>query len=321
MYALGLLSRLSLFTILRDVAANNPSFLRSRQVPQEYEQWLSTSNSIQYFCILDGVFTPNATLAAKGCNTQTTLPHWLANLYIGSVQNGTRSFDRNPWDFSVQTVASLVGDFENLVLWDLNFASAGLFQETGYSNGEFGGMGGVEMLNLAPNATGSPLIEKIEVGGTLGYRVSGDQSGYVGNSSYQNEVQVVSADLRDCPLFYQQFYWDNTNNWNWTLSFTNNTANVSIFTHQSIGTLTVGATCQRMLNSSKQGDLGTWPIFLGDTIELWTNSTEPAFHNWNTSKTSPTTSSPSAATTFSSPPIQAVVIFFLLGLIGSWILL
>jgi hypothetical protein len=114
---------------------------------------------------------------------------------------------------------------------------------------------------------------------------------------------------------------DNTNNWNWTLSFTNDTANVSIFTNQSVGTLTVGATCQRMLNNSEQGDLGTWPLFLGDTIELWTNGTEPAFHNWNTSQTSPTTSSPSTATTFSSPPLQAVVIFFLLGLIGSWMLL
>lgn len=214
MYAFKLLSSLSFFAIIKDVAANNPSFLRSRQVPQEDDLWLSNPNSIQYFCILDGAFTPNATLAAKGCNsTQTTLPHWLVNLYIGSVQNGTQSFDRNPWDFSVQTVANLDGDFDNLVLWDLNFASAGLFYETGYSEGEFGGTGGVDMLNLTHNATGSPQIEKIEVGGTPGYRASGDQSGYVGNSSYQNAVQVVSADLQDfgglpnCPSFYQWFYW------------------------------------------------------------------------------------------------------------------
>src|SRR6266498_2738628 len=113
MYAFKLLSSLSFFAIIRDVAANNPSFLRSRQVPQEDDLWLSNPNSIQYFCILDGAFTPNATLAAKGCNsTQTTLPHWLVNLYIGSVQNGTRSFDRNPWDFLVQTVANLDGDFD-----------------------------------------------------------------------------------------------------------------------------------------------------------------------------------------------------------------
>jgi hypothetical protein len=50
---------------------------------------------------------------------------------------------------------------------------------------------------------------------------------------------------------------DNTKNWNWTLSFTNDTANVSIFTNQSVGTLTVGATCQRMLSNSEEGDLGT----------------------------------------------------------------
>jgi hypothetical protein len=214
MIALKVLSSLSFLAIINDVTANNPSFLRSRQVPQEDGLWLSNPNSIQYFCILDGAFTPNATLAAKGCNsTQSTLPHWLVNLYIGSVQNGSQTFDRNPWDFQVATVADLIGDFDNLVLWDLNFASARLFYETGYNTGEFGGLGGVDMLNLAPNATGSPIIDKIVVGGTPGYRVSGDQRGYIGNSSSQNAVRVVSADLRgfgglpNCPSFYQWFYW------------------------------------------------------------------------------------------------------------------
>ncbi|RDL40085.1 uncharacterized protein BP5553_00064 [Venustampulla echinocandica] len=326
MYAFRLLSTLGFFAIIRDVAANSPSPLPSSQPPLDSGQLLSNSNSIQYFCILDGIFTANATIAAKGCNTtQTTLPHWLANLYIGSVQNGTQSFDHNPWDFVVQTIVSLDGDFSNLKLWDLNFASAGLFDKTGNSEGEFDVLGGVDMLNLAHNAPGSPQIEKIEVGGTPGYRASGDQSGYVGNSSYQNAVRVASADLEPtCSSFYQWFHWDNTNNWNWTLSFTNNTANVSIFTSQPVGTLNVGATCQRMLNNSQQGDLGAWPVFRGDAIELWTNGTEPAFHSWNTSQTSSTTSSPkspSTAVVFSSPPLQAVVIFFLLGQIGSWILL
>jgi hypothetical protein len=77
-----------------------------------------------------------------------------------------------------------------------------------------------------------------------------------------------------------------------------------------------------MLNDSTQGDLGTWPQFLPDDIELWINGSEPTFHNWNTLKNAPlSVSHPSTGTTVSSPQLHAMIVFFLLGLAGSWILL
>jgi hypothetical protein len=214
MYSRKLLSSLSLFAIISDVAASHHSSLKSRQEVQQKESWLSNSNSIQYFCILDGEFIPNATLDAQGCGrTQTPIAHWLVNMYIGSVQNGTQSFDRNPWDFSLQTILNLDGDFDNLVLWNLNFASSGLFIEPGNNKGEFDGTGGVTTLNLAPDGTGSAQVQRMAFADTAGFIATGDQSGYVGNSSFQNAVQLVSANFRDfgdlpnCPPYYQWFYW------------------------------------------------------------------------------------------------------------------
>jgi len=112
-----------------------------------------------------------------------------------------------------------------------------------------------------------------------------------------------------------RFDRNDSTTWNWTLSFTNSSANVSIFTNQSLGALDITLSGQRQFNYLA-GDGGenvgvSYPLH-SDTIELLTNGTLPVFRDWNSTSTKSATSG-EAKNFHTKPSIQ--LLYFIVGLI------
>jgi hypothetical protein len=130
----------------------------------------SETYAIQYFCCIGGGISPNSAQASSGCrDSEFVESEWLGEFFVGSIQNGTKVADTNPWDFSMRTFGDLIGS-GNLEVWDWSFSSAGpLSYEPG----------GEQILDLTKNTS----VAKGDFGGVPGFTATGDQTGYLGHTS------------------------------------------------------------------------------------------------------------------------------------------
>lgn len=191
--------------------------------------------AITYGGNISAVYHYPTSVVEKGCPTAVTLgPYPSATLQIG--QRGRPSWDKNPYDFwfmTNDTIGFVTGDNVN----SLVFTSAVAIYRNYSDKGT-----GVQMLDLGggPN---SATVERSQVGGETGYVISGDEKTFTGNSSFENAVEIVSPEYKDalspCIWLEYQFIFDQSNPFNYSITISNATSIVTIWTNTSDGALSL----------------------------------------------------------------------------------